>query len=156
MNKFLPAVILVFTGIYFASCNCKATIACSNDALYIRTAGYTLADVDSMLLIAYKADGAFDTVIDTQRVSVSERSFSNDTCLLDWRAVAGQDYKIVFPATGNVFTLTQLQLAGTPMQEIIYDCEKGDADRHCTNQLSSYTVNGQSYPVGNHLYYLAK
>ncbi len=156
MNKYLFTIVLAFTSIYFVSCNCKATISCSNDALYIRTTGYTLADVDSVLFIAYKADGAFDTVIDTQRVSVLERTFSNDTCTLDWRAVGGQDYKVIFPTTGIVYTITQLQLAGTPMQEIIYDCGKGDADRHCTNQLLSYTVNGQSYPVGNHLYYLAK
>ena len=161
MIKYLLLAALVLTSVYFVSCSCKATVPCNTDGVFLKAVGFTVTDVDSALLVIYKADGVFDSVVDTARSASGEITFSNDTCTLDWDAAPGNDYKIIFPTTGNVYEVSQIKSGPRTTEDIPYKCEEGGlTGQSCSQPALSYVVNGKTIEVGgntrNEVYCLIK
>jgi hypothetical protein len=161
MIKYLLLAASALTSFYFVSCSCKATVPCSTDGVFLKAVGFTAADVDSILVVTYKADGAFDSVVDTASLRGYDNFFSNDTCTLDWAAAPGNDYKIIFPTTGNVYEVSQIKSGPRTTEDIPYKCEEGGlTGQSCSQPALSYVVNGNTIAVGgntrNEVYYLVK
>ena len=158
MRKLFVFLFFAFLSAYFISCGCKGTILCGDGELSLRTVGFTMTDIDSMLLITYKSDNNFDSVIETQRLyNNNGYGLNNDTCNLDWGAMAGFDYKIVFPTTGDTFAITKMEFSGPSSEEVPYKCEEGSPQgAECIKSIYSYTVNGQTYATTTQVYNMVK
>ena len=162
MTKYLLVAAVALTSVYFVSCNCKATVPCYPDGVSFLAVGFSATDMDSMLLVRYKADGVFDSVADTTKALGYNIQITNDTCNLVLTAQSGHDYKIIFPTTGNVYQVTNIKPGPSATKEIPYKCENSGpgSTQGCSTFLISYAVNGNTVTVGgsskNEVYYLVK
>ncbi len=158
--------LLLCVSIYCLSCTCKGTIYCGNGSLRLITKGFNRTDIDSMLLIAYKPNnnppqiGSSYSPIDTQIVKITNNFFRNDTCFINYFLDTGNDYKIIFPTSGAIYTFNNLKVGNHTSEEKEYGCGKDVSEfGGCVNELVSFTVNGQIYSASNYnqtIYYMVK
>ena len=149
--KLFLFLILCFST-YFLSCMCKGTIHCGDGRLRLITKGFNRTDIDSMVLIVYKPNNNAPQIgmpyspIDTQIVKITNSVFRNDTCLINYYLETGSDYKIIFPTNGTTYNFNNLMVGNHTTEEKKYECGK-DIWGGCVNELVSFSVNGQIYPV---------
>ncbi len=158
MKRLLLLAVIMFTAHYFISCSCHGLVQCGAGSLVFRTVGFTMTDIDSILLVSYQADGNFDKVIDTQKMYADNGGYglSHDTCYLDVAAPYGYDYKIIFPTVGVTYNISQMQVSGPSSEDFPYKCEEGSPQQSCFRSVSSFNLNGQAYAPGNSVFTIVR
>ena len=158
MKRVILLAVFAFTTVYFISCSCHGLVQCSAGSLGFRTVGFSMTDIDSILLVSYEADNNFDQVVDTQRMYADNGGYglSHDTCYLDIAAPFGRDYKIIFPTVGVSYTISQIQVSGPSSEDFPYKCEEGSPQQSCSRDVVSFNVNGQAYSPAGPLFTIAR
>ena len=149
MKKIFLFAFCGLMSLYFISCDyiCKGKYQCDEGILSLYSVGFTGAEVDSSLQINYKADNNFDSVIETQ-ISTND-SVRNDTSEGRWILYVGCDYEIIFPKVQDTFRITKMEVSG-PTTELV------PCGSQCPDNLSSFTINGQTFTDTIHVYYMVK
>ncbi len=151
--KYLLFSFFAFSALYLSSCTCKCTYVCNEGGLYINTIGFDTTDIDSAFFVSYKANNAFDSVVDTIsfrniQLMLEFVRFSNDTEYLGgfFGAGAGNDYRLIFPTLNNrTFSITNIKSGGDATEELPYKCEAGCyGGNYCQRTLASCTIDGQN------------
>ena len=158
MKRYLSLVVFAFATVYFVSCSCKGLVQCGTGSLGFRIIGYSITDIDSMLMVRYKAGSNFDSLIDTSGMYPDNGDYglNHETCFLDWAAAAGYDYKIIFPTVGTTFLISNMQVSGPSSEEMSYKCEEGSPQQSCDRTVTSFTVNGQNYTQSNPVFTIVR
>ncbi len=139
---------LIFVIFSAVSCRKKTdVVSCTNTDLYLYGAGFDWTDVESGMLYTYKQDNAFDSVIDSARISAY--TLDGDTSTLAVMP-AGFDYKIVMPVIGRVYLVSGITRTGQVTKAFTYT----DGPVHhepfvCYNEVVSCNINGVLYSASN-------
>ena len=159
---FLSGILLMASSLpSCTSCTKTEDVACNNGSLLLYTAGFDSTDFDSAVTLRYKQDNAFDSLIDTVATTY-QASSAADTGYLSQQDPAfaikthitaqaglnpGFDYKIILPAIGKTYLLTNIVQTGTTHH--VFSASRGISDPNgslqCFNNVVSCQINGVTY-----------
>ncbi len=130
------------------SCRKKTEdVICKDTTLDIYVVGFSWTDIDSgnSMIYIYKQDSMFDILVDSNQISGSV-FMKNDTTSLSYVA-PGYDYKIVFPAAGRTYLISQIRQTGQTHKVFTYTGAPGSFA--CYNEVASCLVNGVLYATSD-------
>src|ERR1019366_8224463 len=119
--KYLCLAIIWVVVSFFSSCtSCRKTrdIMCGDGMISFRGVGYTLYDLDSPVVLRYKQDNSFDSLVDTITTQfgdlVRDTSFfiMIDTAFFRktgkgyFNLIPGFDYEMLIPHAGRTYKIT--------------------------------------------------
>ena len=121
---------LLCLAIANSSCRRSREITCSDGTIVVHPVGFTKSDFDSARVIRYRKDNTFSAALDsTTKTLYSNDAEHHDTAILhtypasypnsaEGFIVPGYDYRIILPASGRIFTITDITLSGQTHQTI--------------------------------------
>jgi hypothetical protein len=139
------SLLLFAVIILFASCN--RTVSCTNQYITPAFIGFSIADIDTLIIREFKKGNNFlqpiDTVLITNDPHSASYSTSNDTTIVILNVTPGQskyilpdhDWQIFIPAKNKTIAISNII---SPQTE--YSCFKCV----CTNPINSFIQNGQT------------
>ena len=157
--KYLLLLLIPGVSLFFVSCSSYShneEVKCDTMTLQIQGLGFESPAYDTALIIRYKQDNAFDLVIDTTIRNVS--SYNHDTFMVapvfiqvtypsgtsnvpSGSIIPGYDYKIVFPAAGKTYEITNITSNGATDKHFSYTIAPNPPFT-CFNDILSCSVNG--------------
>ena len=132
-------------GMLFILPSCKRTIdvTCTSSSLAIHGIAYISDDIAGGKIYTYTQNNTFANLIDSAQLSNYSVSKSGDTTVFGILNT-GYDYKIIMPAMGNTYYISNMILRGVTHQTFTYTAPPGveHASFYCFNPLASCYVNG--------------
>ncbi len=142
----------------FASCIFKTEtqdVICGNGTLLLYPAGFDTTDFNAAVTLRYKNDGVFDNFIDTMTTSyevsrndtgylkIDDTSFDGTLHIAEYGLSPGYDYKIILPAIGKTYLLTDITQSGITHHAFPITFPGGRPQ--CFNNIVSIKINGTVY-----------
>jgi len=119
MIKSLPRIIIALSLLGLVTGSCSKEYDCDEPQLHPAFIGFTLAEIDTLILEKYKAGDNFQTRIDTHTVVLADHFNSLYTVYNDTTSVfvkdhlkyikAGFDWRIYIPAINRTITITAIE-----------------------------------------------
>ena len=140
-----------------SSCTRTRDVACPDGQIVVLTVGFSLSDLSSALVVKYKQDNAFDSVVDSTR-RVYNYVYRSDT-LSFYAYTEGRtdsvhnifftgsyDYKIFLQNSGSTITITNVVQSGETHHVFSYSpAPVMDRAFICYNTILSCEVNGITF-----------
>ena len=144
--------LLFITAMLFMLPSCKHTIdvICTVPSLSIHGIAYSSDDIAGGKIYTYTQNNTFTDLIDSAQLSNYSVSKTGDTTVLV--ILNGvYDYKIIIPATGQTYLITNITQKGITHQTFTYTAPPGVEHAHfyCFNPTASCYINGAVYNFTN-------
>lgn len=138
--------LIVFIAIILLT-GCNRTVTCSNQYITPAFIGFSISDIDTLIIREYKKDDNFlhlnDTILIINDPHVASYTTSNDTSIVVLNVISGEskyilpdhDWQIYIPAKKMTIEISNII---SPQTE--YACFKCG----CINPINSFVQNGQT------------
>jgi len=137
--------LLVLLLCAIAIAGCKKEYHCAhpyyNRSLFIGLTGFQHADLQTVELRAYKADGLFSSLLSTNTYTDTDFYYYHDTAKAKFQPATTADYIISVPATGNTYRLSGMTYNDTN-EGVPYRSESPCNSMAYVRPPDSITVNG--------------
>jgi len=147
--KHTPLLFIATLSILFASCGRTKEAACVSQQRMIEFVHYSAADLVAFTLMKFQPNDNFQHVIDSQSISAVNSTYDthSDTTYVggfnSMNAITADfDWKIILPATGQTFTITDIVSEHKTME---YTSSRFSMDKfipYCENFIFSMKLNG--------------
>ena len=145
MKKHL--LLLVITAFCFSCRKRTEIVTCVNTDLYIYTVGADWTDAEAAMAYKYKQDNAFDSLIDSTRISAYPLTGDTSTLAL---LTPGYDYKLILPAVGKTYLVTHIAQTGQAIKAFTYTQGLSHHEPFvCYNEVASCNINDTLYNAIN-------